>query len=100
MNSIDFSMVMTGPHTHSSNLYPRIADIYRNQTLIYQETMKLLEMVDRHRIQTQKWEGMVNRVNKSIKEMGDIQHFASVIEYDMRDVAVTLANVKHRKIKG
>ncbi|KAI9229171.1 MAG: GCN5-like 1 [Piptocephalis tieghemiana] len=84
----------------ADTLDSQVSDIYRNQQILNQEARHLQSLIERHLSQTHKWSGMVEAVNNAVKEMGDIQHFAGIIERDMREVAVTLRNVKHRNIRN
>jgi phage shock protein A len=76
-----------------------VARVFINQSRIEKEAQKLENQTAKLNKQTASWIKMIEDFNESLKELGDLENWAQVIETDMKQVAMTLENV-HRKHVG
>ncbi|KAG2181195.1 hypothetical protein INT43_008777 [Umbelopsis isabellina] len=73
----------------------RISEIFVRQKDIEQESRKLSNQTARYTRQTKQWIQTIDNFNGALKELGDVQNWAEVMENDMRGVMATLELVHH-----
>ncbi|KAG5463557.1 MAG: GCN5-like protein 1-domain-containing protein [Olpidium bornovanus] len=71
-------------------LSERIAVVFGNQRNLEREAKELTEETKRFMKQTKKWLEMVEGMNTSLKELGDVEHWSRIMESDMGEIADTL----------
>ncbi|KAJ1916230.1 hypothetical protein H4219_003898 [Mycoemilia scoparia] len=74
----------------SDNFSAQLSEVIHNQKTIEQLTQRCIRLSQDHEKSNQKWTKMVSDFYTALKELGDVQNWAQVIEKDMRDVAATL----------
>eukprot|EP01100_Stratorugosa_tubuloviscum_P014252 TRINITY_DN749_c0_g2_i6.p1 TRINITY_DN749_c0_g2~~TRINITY_DN749_c0_g2_i6.p1 ORF type:complete len:130 (-),score=55.03 TRINITY_DN749_c0_g2_i6:55-444(-) len=81
----------------SSNLLDSInggvATVFLNQRKLEREAIGLNEEAQRFHRQTTRWLTLLDSFNKSLKEIGDIENWATVMEADMKVIATTLERI-------
>lgn len=55
-------------------------DIFRRQKHLEQETLRVETQTKRLNKQCEKWLDLVEKFNRSLKELGDVEHWGGVIE--------------------
>ncbi|KAL0090660.1 GCN5L1 domain contining transcription factor [Phycomyces blakesleeanus] len=76
-----------------------VSDIFGRQKELEQESRKLGVQTSRYVKQTKQWVALVDDFNSSLKELGDVKHWAELMEHDMRTVMATLEFV-HQGAEG
>ncbi|KAI9471462.1 hypothetical protein LPJ78_005078 [Coemansia sp. RSA 989] len=76
--------------TATTSLSTQLTQIMENQREIESLSRDCVQLVQQHVRSTTKWTKLVDQFNGSLKELGDVQNWAEVIERDMLDVAATL----------
>ncbi|KAG0941633.1 hypothetical protein G6F58_011382 [Rhizopus delemar] len=78
--------------TDSINNYVNegVNDIFGKQKELEQQSRKLATQATRYVAQTQQWLALVDNFNNSLKELGDVKHWAQMMEHDMRTIMSTL----------
>ncbi|KAJ2448968.1 hypothetical protein EV183_005147 [Coemansia sp. RSA 2336] len=76
--------------TATTSLSAQLTQITANQREIESLSRDCVQLVQQHVRSTTKWTKLVDQFNGSLKELGDVQNWAEVIERDMLDVAATL----------
>nr|CAG8595734.1 7972_t:CDS:2 [Entrophospora candida]CAG8627729.1 12770_t:CDS:2 [Entrophospora candida] len=74
----------------SDTLNERVASIFKTQREIESESRHLSSQSAKYTKQTKQWLNMLNLFNTAIKELGNVQNWAEVVERDMREIAMTL----------
>ncbi|ORX91037.1 GCN5L1-domain-containing protein [Basidiobolus meristosporus CBS 931.73] len=74
----------------SDNLNERVAQVYTNQKELEQSAKKISLQAHKYSKQAKNWLQLIDQFNSALKELGDVQNWAEVIEQDMRDVTKTL----------
>ncbi|KAK9767666.1 hypothetical protein K7432_002387 [Basidiobolus ranarum] len=74
----------------SDNLNERVAQVYSNQKELEQSAKKISLQAHKYSKQAKNWLQLIDQFNSALKELGDVQNWAEVIEQDMRDVTKTL----------
>ncbi|KAF7722749.1 Bioproteinsis of lysosome- organelles complex 1 subunit 1 [Apophysomyces ossiformis] len=69
---------------------PRINDVITRQKVLEQELRGLVDQTARYTRQTKQWLSLVDNFNSALKEIGDIENWATVMEHDMRTIMSTL----------
>ncbi|KAJ2964157.1 hypothetical protein NQZ79_g1020 [Umbelopsis isabellina] len=86
--------------TLTSNINERISEIFVRQKDIEQESRKLSNQTARYARQTKQWIQTIDNFNGALKELGDVQNWAEVMENDMRGVMATLELVHHGTLES
>ncbi|CAG8519712.1 10795_t:CDS:2 [Paraglomus brasilianum] len=81
-------------------LNERVSLIFKTQREIESESRQLSTATARYTKQTKQWLTMVENFSNALKELGDVENWAQVIEKDMRDIALTLEFVHKGTIGG
>ncbi|KAG9296857.1 hypothetical protein G9A89_006812 [Geosiphon pyriformis] len=84
----------------AESLNARVASIFQTQREIEAEARKLATQTTKLTKQTKQWTGMIDGLSAALKELGDVQNWAEVIERDMRDVVMTLEYVHKGTMTG
>ncbi|PIA14538.1 hypothetical protein COEREDRAFT_46789 [Coemansia reversa NRRL 1564] len=74
----------------TTSLSTQLGSVLENQREIESLARDCAHLVQQHVRSTTKWTKLVDQFNGSLKELGDVQNWAQVIERDMLDVAATL----------
>ncbi|CAG8739413.1 biogenesis of lysosome-related organelles complex-1 subunit 1 [Gigaspora rosea] len=74
----------------ADTLNERVSSIFKTQREIEAEARRLSAHSAKFSKQTKQWLNMLDGVNSALKELGDVQNWAEVIERDMREIAMTL----------
>ncbi|KAI9502334.1 hypothetical protein GGI26_004920 [Coemansia sp. RSA 1358] len=74
----------------TTSLSTRLTCVLENQREIDALARDCSALVAQHTRSTAKWTRLVDQFNGALKELGDVQNWAQVIERDMLDVAATL----------
>lgn len=69
---------------------PRVAQAYLNQKKLDAEAKQLHTNAITFSKQTQQWLSLVDNFNSALKEIGDVENWAKVIEEDMRLISAAL----------
>ena len=67
-----------------------MTEVYVNQKLLDHEARELQTQAARFSRQTRQWVALCEQLNKSLKEIGDIENWARVMEDDVVAIAATL----------
>lgn len=67
-----------------------VTEVYVNQKLLDHEARELQTQAARFGRQTRQWVALCEQLNKSLKEIGDIENWARVMEDDVVAIAATL----------
>jgi len=67
-----------------------VTEVYVNQKLLDNEARELQAQAARFSKQTKQWVALCEQLNNSLKEIGDIENWASVMEDDVVAIAATL----------
>ncbi|CAG8497328.1 4314_t:CDS:2 [Paraglomus occultum] len=81
-------------------LNERVSLIFKTQREIESEARQLSTATAKYTKQTKQWLTMVDNFSNALKELGDVENWAQVIEKDMRDIALTLEFVHKGSIGG
>ncbi|RHZ79641.1 hypothetical protein Glove_143g21 [Diversispora epigaea] len=84
----------------ADTLNERVASIFKTQREIESEARRLSTQSLKYTKQTKQWLNMLDSFNSALKELGDVQNWAEVIEKDMRDIAMTLEFVHKGTMDG
>ncbi|SAM04238.1 hypothetical protein [Absidia glauca] len=76
--------------TLSDNINQGVSTMFAKQKALEQESRELAQHTARYTKQTKQWLQLVDDFNDALKELGDVQHWAQVMEQDMRAVMTTL----------
>lgn len=68
----------------------RVAQAYLNQKKLDAEAKQLHNNALQFSKQTQQWLSLVDNFNSALKEIGDVENWAKVIEEDMRLISAAL----------
>ncbi|KAJ2783769.1 hypothetical protein H4R18_001521 [Coemansia javaensis] len=74
----------------TAQLSAQLSAVLDNQREIESLSRDCAHLVQQHVRSTAKWTKLVDQFSGALKELGDVQNWASVIERDMLDVAATL----------
>eukprot|EP01059_Diplonema_ambulator_P023266 TRINITY_DN38695_c0_g1_i1.p1 TRINITY_DN38695_c0_g1~~TRINITY_DN38695_c0_g1_i1.p1 ORF type:complete len:151 (+),score=50.29 TRINITY_DN38695_c0_g1_i1:53-454(+) len=72
------------------NVNKDVLDIFTNQHVLESETKELQAQADRFYKQSQGWLALFESFNNSLKELGDMANWATVIESDARETVRAL----------
>ena len=67
-----------------------MTEVYVNQKLLDNEARELQAQAARFSKQTKQWVSLCEQLNSSLKEIGDIENWARVMEDDVVAIAATL----------
>ncbi|CAG8604051.1 4705_t:CDS:2 [Ambispora leptoticha] len=84
----------------SESLNERVASVFKTQREIESEIRKLSVQTSKHTKQAKQWITLMDGLSAALKEIGDVQNWAEVIEQDMRDIAMTLEYVHRGTMDG
>ncbi|POG62045.1 biogenesis of lysosome-related organelles complex 1 [Rhizophagus irregularis DAOM 181602=DAOM 197198] len=84
----------------ADTLNERVSTILKTQREIESEARKLSSQSVKYTKQTKQWLSMLEGFNSALKELGDVQNWAEVIEKDMREIATTLEFVHKGLLKS
>jgi len=70
-----------------------VAAIFANQKRLEAEARQLQTQATRFSKQTSQWISLVDSFNQSLKELGDLENWAKIIESDMKNVSSALEYV-------
>lgn len=70
-----------------------VARAYVNQRKLDAESKQLVANIDHFSRSMNQWTNLMNNFNDSLKQLGDVENWAKVIEKDMNDVATVLESV-------
>ena len=70
-----------------------VAQTYLNQRKLDYETKQLYTNIEHFSRQTNQWLTLMNSFNDSLKQLGDVENWAKVIENDMREISSILEYV-------
>eukprot|EP00002_Diphylleia_rotans_P000788 TRINITY_DN10416_c0_g1_i1.p1 TRINITY_DN10416_c0_g1~~TRINITY_DN10416_c0_g1_i1.p1 ORF type:complete len:160 (+),score=39.09 TRINITY_DN10416_c0_g1_i1:426-905(+) len=73
-----------------------VATVFANQKQLDSETKLLQAQSARFAKQAQDWIALMDKFNQSLKELGDVENWAKIIENDMKQIATSLEYV-HRE---
>ncbi|KAJ1674820.1 hypothetical protein EV182_002499 [Spiromyces aspiralis] len=76
--------------TISDQFASQLEEMMENQRQIEELATSCAALANEHAKSNQKWTRMVQDLYTTVKELGDVQNWAQVIERDMRDIALTL----------
>ncbi|CAG8700680.1 20718_t:CDS:2 [Cetraspora pellucida] len=68
----------------------QVTSIFKTQREIEAEARRLSAQSAKFTKQTKQWLNMLDGFNSALKELGDVQNWAEVIERDMKEIAMTL----------
>ncbi|KAJ1718575.1 hypothetical protein LPJ61_006560 [Coemansia biformis] len=74
----------------TASLSTQLSTVLENQREIESLARDCAQLVQQHVRSTTKWTKLVDQFSTALKELGDVQNWAQVIERDMLDVAATL----------
>ncbi|KAJ2161523.1 hypothetical protein GGF46_001378 [Coemansia sp. RSA 552] len=74
----------------TTSLSAQLGRVQDNQREIESLSRNCAQLVQQHVRTTTKWTKLVDQFSGALKELGDVQNWAQVIERDMLDVAATL----------
>lgn len=74
-------------------LVSSVARAYVNQRKLDAESKQLVANIDHFSRSMNQWTNLMNNFNDSLKQLGDVENWAKVIEKDMNDVATVLESV-------
>lgn len=80
-------------HHLVDNLNESVAQAYLNQRKLDSETKQLHVNVMQFSKQVNQWLSLMQNLNKSVKELGDVENWAKSIEKDLRLVSSALEYV-------
>ncbi|KAI7863492.1 biogenesis of lysosome-related organelles complex-1 subunit 1 [Spinellus fusiger] len=83
--------------TISDKVNEGVSDIFARQKELEQESRKLAAQTTRYMKQTKQWVTLVDNFNASLKELGDVKHWAEIMEHDMHTIMTTLEYVHQGK---
>jgi len=86
--------------TLTETLNERISEVFTRQKEIELEARRLSAQTARYAKQTKQWLNMIEGFNTALKEIGDVQNWAAIVETDMREVMATLEFVHRGTIDG
>ncbi|ORX62562.1 biogenesis of lysosome-related organelles complex 1 subunit 1 [Hesseltinella vesiculosa] len=85
---------LTSTHTLTDTLTDHVNDgvslLFAKQKELEGEAKALAEQTSVYQKQTKKWLVLVDDFNDALKELGDVKHWAQVMEQDMKAVMTTL----------
>lgn len=67
-----------------------VAVMFNNQKKLEDQTRRLEAQSERFAKQTEQWLTMTEKFYDALKELGDVENWAGVIERDMRAITITL----------
>eukprot|EP01134_Creolimax_fragrantissima_P004588 CFRG4588T1 len=70
-----------------------VAEIFSNQRELEKQTKLLSQQTEILSKQTDQWQGMLENFNDALKEIGDVENWARVMENDLRIIADVLVQV-------
>eukprot|EP01102_Stenamoeba_stenopodia_P014351 TRINITY_DN474_c0_g8_i1.p1 TRINITY_DN474_c0_g8~~TRINITY_DN474_c0_g8_i1.p1 ORF type:complete len:146 (+),score=38.44 TRINITY_DN474_c0_g8_i1:33-440(+) len=70
-----------------------VASVFANQKRLEREAQTLLTESARFSKQTARWLSLLDNFNNSLKEIGDIENWARIIETDMLAISQTLETI-------
>lgn len=71
----------------------RIAQTYLNQRKLDSEAKQLVANIDQFSRSINQWLTLMNGFNDSLKQLGDVENWAKVIENDMKEISCILEYV-------
>ncbi|KAJ1924619.1 hypothetical protein IWQ60_005066 [Tieghemiomyces parasiticus] len=83
----------------TANAQVKTSQLVRNQKELDKEAADLAVQVAKYTQQTKQWLQSVHLFNDALKELGDVQSWATTIERDMLEIAATLEFV-HQGLEG
>ncbi|CAG8503183.1 1244_t:CDS:2 [Funneliformis caledonium] len=84
----------------ADTLNERVSAVFKTQREIESEARRLSSQSAKYTKQTKQWLNMLEGFNSALKELGDVQNWAEVIEKDMREIAMTMEFVHKGTIEG
>ncbi|CAG8658311.1 2703_t:CDS:2 [Acaulospora morrowiae] len=87
-------------HSCSKKKVIGVASIFKTQREIESEARRLSAQSAKYTKQTKQWLNMLDGFNSALKELGDVQNWAEVIEKDMREIAMVLEFVHKGTMDG
>jgi len=84
----------------ADTLNERVSTILKTQREIETEARKLSVQSVKYTKQTKQWLSMLEGFNSALKELGDVQNWAEVIEKDMKEITTTLEFVHKGTMEG
>jgi len=76
-----------------SHLRYGVSRVYDTQKQIKTQTKILQEQTLHFRLKTDEWVRKYNRLNQSLRELGDIRNWSTAIMNDLRDIKKSLGNI-------
>ena len=67
-----------------------VAVMFSNQKKLEEQTRRLEAQSERFAKQTEQWLAMTSKFYDALKELGDVENWAGVIERDMRAITISL----------
>ncbi|KAI8344448.1 biogenesis of lysosomal organelles complex-1, subunit 1 [Chlamydoabsidia padenii] len=86
--------------TISDHVNRGVSTMFAKQKALEQESRELAQQTARYTKQTKQWLQLVDDFNDALKELGDVQHWAQVMEQDMKAVMTTLDFVYQGTMDG
>ncbi|CAI2186930.1 18206_t:CDS:2 [Funneliformis geosporum] len=84
----------------SDTLNERVSAVFKTQREIESEARRLSSQSAKYTKQTKQWLNMLEGFNSALKELGDVQNWAEIIEKDMREIAMTMEFVHKGTIES
>ncbi|KNC81346.1 hypothetical protein SARC_06320 [Sphaeroforma arctica JP610] len=77
----------------SSYTTARVAEIFANQRELEKQTKLLTQHTEVLSKETDQWQNMVESFNDALKEIGDVENWARVMENDLKIIADVVKQV-------
>ncbi|KAL8895492.1 MAG: hypothetical protein Q9207_008150 [Kuettlingeria erythrocarpa] len=87
------SLLSTGTSTVQSDLQNRAADLHANSAAIDKQEQALLKETKNLGKESDKWQKVVDEGARGVKETGDVQNWAELLERDLCVLEDTMAMV-------
>ena len=75
------------------NFPQEVQQLHENQIRIEKESRIFKEESEKLRLQVDKWVTLYDQLNGAMKEVGDVVHWAGVIERDMQQVGAAITSL-------
>eukprot|EP01135_Chromosphaera_perkinsii_P004901 Nk52_evm6s304 gene=Nk52_evmTU6s304 len=86
-------------HAMMSSLTESVSKVFNNQKLLEFEAKKLQQQSVTFQKNSGQWLQMIDSFNGALKELGDVENWAKIMETDMQNIAVALQEVEKEKEK-
>ncbi|KXN74574.1 biogenesis of lysosome-related organelles complex-1 subunit 1 [Conidiobolus coronatus NRRL 28638] len=83
----------------TDSLNAQVSECIQTQKQLENHTKLLTQQLSKFQKQTQLWSNMVQGLNDSLKELGDVQNYVNIMERNMEIVQTTLTNVVKEREK-